>query len=158
MLYCYDDIAKWYDIWFEGYYRSEEPANIISALIAKHLPGRSREEIMILDCACGTGNPYISMRRNGFNLFGCDGSIEMIKRAIDNSEREGVDSAGIVQCPVQWSDLFTEFGKGAFDAVICTGNSLFHEPPANDGIVAALEGVLQILKDDGICIIDTKRQ
>lgn len=156
-MYSYDNIADWYDIWFEGYYKSEEPANAISALIEKYRPSAVRKEMKILDCACGTGNPYIAMRRKGFDLVACDGSVEMIKRAIGNSEREGVDSSGIIKHPVRWDKLLTEFGARTFDIVISTGNSLFHEPPTNDGVIAALSNMFQILSDDGICIIDTKK-
>lgn len=152
----YDELAKWYDIWFEGYYNLDEPANTISALIGKyqHIPP---EEINVLDCACGTGNPYIALKKRGFIVVGSDGSREMLAKAIQNAEKEEVDSSGIKSYPILWSNLISEFGNDVFDVVLCTGNAFCHELPTDDGILNALSNIVGVLKNGGICIVDTKK-
>jgi len=155
MSYFYDDIADWYDIWYDGHHRSEKPISDILALIDRHMP--PVEQVKVLDCACGTGNPYIALKKMGYDVIACDASQKMLAKTAENSEREAVDPLGIMESPVQWNELAATFGHGSFDLVLCTGNSLCHEPPGKDGVLSALQNMHAVLREDGLCVIDTKK-
>jgi len=155
MSYSYDDIADWYDIWYEGHYKSDKPFSDILLLIDQYMP--LTEEVKILDCACGTGNPYIALKKKGFDVVACDASRKMLAKAVENTNQEMVDPSGIIKPPIQWNRLGATFGHGAFGLVLCIGNSLCHEPSAEDGVLIALRNMYAVLREGGLCVIDTKK-
>ncbi|MBP1715252.1 MAG: putative methyltransferase [Deltaproteobacteria bacterium] len=75
----------------------------------------------ILDMACGTGWHSIALAQKGYLTAGCDISSAMIHRARQNAAESGV---GVL---FEVAD-FSQLGKipGAFDFLLCLGNSLPH--------------------------------
>lgn len=157
---AYDQIADWYDYWYAGHWESNEPATTIHNLIQGYFPNeRTASQIHILDCACGTGNPFVALTRLQYKVSGSDGSREMLRRAVANCTNASISSDGIIREPLNWTNAEGYahcFKDSSLDVIVNTGNSFCHLPP-NDYMEAALENFYRLLKRDGILIIDTKR-
>jgi len=105
----------------------------------------------VLDAACGIGIDTLSLHRRGFDVVAADGSAAMVDRCRERLAAEGV-AVPVVRCA--WADLPNRFGA-AFDAVLCTGNSLAHAASAG-ARRAALSGFAQVLVADGTLILDSQ--
>ena len=57
--------------------------------------------------------------------------------------------------PVRWSDLDEQLGSDRFEVVICAANSICHVPSCR--ALSALQNMYHVLKNKGICFVDTKR-
>jgi len=95
----------------------------------------------VLDAACGTGMHAIALAQRGYRAAGADLSPAMIGRARQNAAAAGVDVRFEV---AGFGALAGAFGAGAFDAVLCLGNSLPH--------VLTPEDLLAALRDFGACL------
>ena len=105
----------------------------------------------VLDIACGTGYDSIRLIKEGFIVKSCDGSQEMIKKALQNADKEGV-KLDIYYC--DWRSLINKFNE-KFDAIICLGNSFTHLFLEKDRI-AVLNQIYYLLNHGGILIIDQR--
>jgi SAM-dependent methyltransferase len=159
---AYDVLAEWYDLWYKDHWKSEEPYRTIVA-IAKACFEAFRGNIShlkVLDCACGTGNAFCSFVRNGFDVCGTDGSREMLARARNNCESQGIDTKDLILEPMNWTDsaaFIERFGAESFDLIVNTANSFCHIPPTHGYMHRALSTFHQLLRPGGILVIDTKR-
>jgi len=159
---AYDAMAEWYDIWYEDHWLNDEPYNTICS-IARNYKDASRGSIVnmkILDCDCGTGNTYATFKKNGYTIFGTDGSREMLQRAVSNCEEKRISPDNIIRVPINWSDLdsyLRHFDEGSFDIIVNTANSFCHIPPIPEYMNRALTNFHRLLKPGGLLIIDTKK-
>ena len=152
--YWVTSLPRLYNDWY-NWFDKEEPARVISEIISKYGYGaKDKNQIRILDCACGTGNPSLALTKGGFKVICSDGSAEMLKLAKHNSRRMNVPLQ-IVSRPVLWEQLTEYFGQDTFDVVLCTGNSLCHVPP--DAVKESIKQMAGLLAKDGLLIIDAKR-
>jgi glycine/sarcosine N-methyltransferase len=77
----------------------------------------------VLDAACGTGMHAIALAQRGYRMAGSDLSRGMIERAQVNT----ISAAVQVRFEIAgFGALANTFGRDAFDALLCLGNSLPH--------------------------------
>ena len=79
-----------------------------------HSPG------LTLDLACGTGSLTLELYRRGVDIYGIDGSVEMLSEARTKCAEAGADILFLCQ-NMQSIDLY-----GTVDTVLCTLDSLNH--------------------------------
>lgn len=159
---AYDQMAEWYDYWYEGHWSNDEPRNTICTIARSFLESvrGNISNMKILDCACGTGNTYITFRQQGFTVFGSDGSREMLRRANENCNSSHVSSDHLIQEPLNWTNMdgyLKYFDRESFDLIVITANSFCHIPPTSDFMGRALSNFHKLLKQGGLLFIDTKR-
>jgi SAM-dependent methyltransferase len=106
----------------------------------------------ILDAACGTGRHAIALAHRGFEVAGADLSSGMVEQARANAITSGVsirfEQAG-------FSELSKVFGKRAFDAVLCLGNSLPHVLDEAE-LALALNNFATCLRQGGLLMIQNR--
>ena len=115
-------------------------------------PRRSEAAIGVLDAACGTGMHAIALAQKGYAAAGADLSAAMVERARLNATAAGVqarfEAAG-------FGTLAQTFGKEAFDAVLCLGNSLPHVLSLAE-LAAAVEDFAACLRPGGLLIVQNR--
>lgn len=159
---AYDSLADWYDIWYQGHWSSDEPFNTITAILRSyHESSRGNiNGLKVLDCTCGTGNSFASFTKHGFDVYGTDGSSEMLQKAHKNCVSSGIITDRLILDPINWTDgkaYDEQFGQEAFDVIINTANSFCHIPPVSGYMDIALKNFYNLLKPSGLLIIDTKK-
>ena len=77
----------------------------------------------------------------------------MLAKAMENAERFGLNNVRFVEA--EWTCLSQAFLGEKFDAIICLGNAFTHLFEEEQR-VKALKEVFNLLKDDGIAIIDQR--
>jgi glycine/sarcosine N-methyltransferase len=106
----------------------------------------------ILDAACGTGLHAIALAQKGHRAVGVDLSPGMIEKARKNAADQGFS---IQFETVGFGELTSTFGQGAFDAVLCLGNSLPHVL-SFDELVQAITDFGASLRPGGLLIIQNR--
>ena len=107
----------------------------------------------VLDIACGTGFHTVTLTLDGFNVVGADGAPTMLAKARENAERCGLSHIKFAEA--QWTSLTDVFPKNSVDAIVCLGNAFTHLFEEEDRI-KALSEIYQVLKEDGVAIIDQR--
>jgi SAM-dependent methyltransferase len=119
-------------------------------LQALQAPGQGA--VRILDAACGTGMHAIALAQRGYSAAGADLSPAMVERARQNAAAAGVtarfEAAG-------FGRLAQTFGKAAFEAVLCLGNSLPHVLSAGE-LAATLGDFAACLRPGGLLIVQNR--
>jgi len=112
----------------------------------------SRRALQVLDSACGTGMHAIALAQKGYMSAGADLSAEMIERARANA----ADLAVLVRFEtVGFGELAGVFGRRAFDALLCLGNSLPHLLTHAE-LAAALDDFSACLRPGGLLLIQNR--
>ncbi len=106
----------------------------------------------VLDAATGTGMHAIALAQCGFFSTGADLSQGMITRAKKNAESAGVDVRFEV---AGFGSLVKVFGRGAFDAVLCLGNSLPHLLSQAD-LISSLVDFAACLRPGGMLLLQNR--
>lgn len=75
---------------------------------------------LTLDLACGTGSLTVELKRRGVDIFGIDGSYDMLSQAMDKAYDEELEMLFLCQ-QMEKLDLY-----GTIDTCICTLDSLNH--------------------------------
>lgn len=73
-----------------------------------------------LDLACGTGSLTVELKKRGVDIYGIDGSYDMLSQAMDKAYDAGLDMLFLCQ-QMESIDLY-----GTIDTCICTLDSLNH--------------------------------
>ena len=110
-----------------------------------------KDNVVILDSACGNGVQATALALNGYNLVATDISSEMIALTNDFSAKHGVKLKTEVK---SWIDLPDKYSNN-FDIVFCTGNSIVHSSDAisrQDNLTA----LSKLLKPKGTLVIETR--
>jgi SAM-dependent methyltransferase len=116
--------------------------------ITRQIPAGAR----VLDAACGTGMHAIALAQKGYRSAGADLSPRMIARASENASNAGVE---VTFKAAGFGELSRAFGEGAFDAVLCLGNSLPHlTTPAH--LAAALADFAACLRPGGLLLLQNR--
>lgn len=154
--------AEWYDDWYEGHWQNEQPFKTICGLLTSHFESSRGylKNLRILDCACGTGNTFVSFSRAGMHIWGTDGSKKMLEKAQHNCKSIGVPTEKLILTPLTWTDeekYFQIFKHSYFDVIINTANSYCHLPPVDEYMLTSLKMFFELLKPGGILLIDTKK-
>ena len=105
-----------------------------------------------LDTACGTGMHAIALAKEGYTAAGADLSKAMVERARENARSAGVtvrfEAAG-------FGELAPVFGHGAFDALLCLGNSLPHVL-TSQALAATLSDFAACLGPGGLLLVQNR--
>ena len=135
---AYDDFAWFYErYWSESFAADVQPI-LQDTLLPLVAPGGH-----ILDLCCGVGHLSHWLMSCGFRVTGVDGSEEMIRLARRNAPR--------AEFVVADAREYTQ--DGAFDAAICTFDSLNHLPTESD-LQQTLRNIQQSLRNDGLFLFD----
>lgn len=118
MMVAYDQLAAVYDWLVADDMLSPEGSVATYDAVVAALPRGAR----VLDCAAGTGLLAVGLAERGFDVVASDASPAMIARTRALAAQRGVAVAAVVSA---WDEL-DERVDGAFDAVLCVGNSLAH--------------------------------
>jgi glycine/sarcosine N-methyltransferase len=140
----YDMLSKDYD----RFVNWQDRLKVEMPFLEQHLQDAQR----VLDAACGTGMHAIALAQRGFDAGGADLSRGMVERARLNAREAGVavrfEAAG-------FGELAQAFGREAFDALLCLGNSLPHVL-TSDGLHAALADFAACLRPGGLALIQNR--
>ena len=101
----------------------------------------------ILDCACGTGKDLLLFHSMGYIVIGSDLSDSMLKVSQKNISEHRTN---IILRKGDFQNLRAVHSE-VFDAVLCLSNSINE---AEVDPIKALESMKQVLKPDGIIILD----
>ena len=138
----YNSFAEYYDGLMEDARYAERCRYILDAAARyDHAMGRT------LDLACGTGSLTLLLRQHGVDVFGADGSIDMLNEAMQKSLAAG-EQILFVRQEMQSLKL-----PETLDTCVCTLDSLNHLTDEKD-VQSAFFGVYGALKAGGLFIFD----
>ncbi|MGB7539503.1 MAG: methyltransferase domain-containing protein [Anaerolineales bacterium] len=106
----------------------------------------------VLDAASGTGQHAIAFARRGWKVSAADPSAGMLAQARASAAAAGV---GVRFEQAGFGGMNRVFGKAAFDAELCLGNSLAHVPDYS-GLSDALEDFAACLAEGGLLILQNR--
>lgn len=101
----------------------------------------------LLDVPCGDGRLAVRLAQAGWNVTGIDLAEPEVERARDAARVAGLDLRFVV------GDLRALPPVGAFDAVLCWGNSFGYLLPADTA--ASLGGLRRALRPGGRLVLET---
>ena len=101
----------------------------------------------VLDLACGTGTLTLEMKKRGFDIFGADGSFEMLAQAKRKADEEQLDVMFLCQ-KMQSLELY-----GMIDTCICTLDSISHLQGKKQ-VTEAFDRVSHFMEDGGLFVFD----
>jgi ubiquinone/menaquinone biosynthesis C-methylase UbiE len=139
-------VEKW-DDYVDWEARAEAEGTFFRDLLKQHDVKR------VLDAATGTGYHAVKLRQAGFDVDASDGSPNMVEKAKENAEKHGVTDVDFRVA--DWTKLPNVFKEGAYDAVVCLGNSFTHLHKEADQ-EAALAGMIRMLRPGGILVLDQR--
>ena len=106
-----------------------------------HAPG------LTLDLACGTGSLTVELAKRGMDIYGIDGSADMLSVARQKAAESGLDLLFLCQ-KMQKLDLY-----GTVDTVICALDSINHLTLEKD-VQAAFDRVSLFMNPGGWFLFD----
>ena len=138
----YNSFSEYYDGLMEDA-RYPERCEYFSELCRRfcHEPKKT------LDLACGTGSLTLLLRQSGVDVFGADGSSEMLCEAMSKSLDAGENILFICQ---QMQEL--ELGEN-IDTCVCTLDSLNHLTDEAD-VQRTFDGVSRYMNAGGLFVFD----
>ena len=107
----------------------------------------SHEMGITLDLACGTGSLTLIFKERGADIYGIDGSPDMLSLAAQKAYDKGLDVLFLCQ-PMQRLDLY-----GTINTCICTLDSINHLKSKED-VQKTFESVSFFMEKDGLFIFD----
>ena len=111
----YQAFAAFYDELMEEA-RYSERCGYLLKLLERH----GHPAGLTLDLACGTGSLTIELAKRGVDVYGADGSVDMLSEAMQKSMEEGLQILFLNQ-RMEELDLY-----GTIDTCFCTLDSLNH--------------------------------
>jgi glycine/sarcosine N-methyltransferase len=117
----------------------------------KLLNSYQKDNLIILDSACGNGVQATALAINGYNVIATDISNEMIALTNDLAKKHGIKLETDVKAWIELPDTYSN----SFDIVLCTGNSIVHSPDAISR-QNNLEALSKLLKPKGTLVIETR--
>ncbi len=112
---AYEVFADYYDR-LTGNVEYKSRAQYILELLKKH----GHEPGLTLDLACGTGSLTLELKKLGVDIYGIDGSADMLSVALQKAADEGEQILYLCQ-RMQSIDLY-----GTIDTCLCTLDSINH--------------------------------
>lgn len=138
----YNAFAAYYDDLMEDARYAERCRYILNAAARYHHPlGRT------LDLACGTGSLTLLLRQSGVDVFGIDGSVEMLSEAMQKALAAGESVLFVCQ------DMRALELPEAIDTCVCTLDSLNHLTKAAD-VQRVFDSVARYMNPGGLFLFD----
>jgi len=106
----------------------------------------------VLDCACGTGTLAVGLALRGHEVVATDASAAMVART---ARLAAANAAGVDASVCLWEELPARGWDGAFDVVLCVGNSLAHAV-GRAGRRAALHAMAACLRPGGRLVVTSR--
>ena len=138
----YQSLALFYDALMEDA-RYADRARYILEICRRfnHSAGKT------LDLCCGTGNLTRELKRLGADVFGVDGSVDMLSEAAQRGYEEDVNILYVNQLMQELSLPYKT------DTCVCTLDSINHLTDARD-VQKTFDAVSRALNTDGLFIFD----
>lgn len=139
---AYETFAEFYDK-LTSNAEYEKRARYILDVLKEH----NHEPGLTLDLACGTGTLTILLKKLGVDIYGIDGSADMLSVALQKAAEEGEQILFLRQ-KMQSLDLY-----GTIDTCVCTLDSINH---ITDKAVLqkAFEKVSLFMNPEGVFLFD----
>ena len=102
---------------------------------------------LTLDLACGTGSLTVELKRRGVDVFGIDGSYDMLSKAMDKAYDEELEMLFLCQ-KMENLDLY-----GTIDTCICTLDSLNHITD-KEKLQQVFDRIALFMNPDGYLLFD----
>jgi|GEM_PF-1984123 len=102
----------------------------------------------LLDLGCGSGRVTAELARMGIRCVGLDNNPTSIEYFNGKALRESLDMTGVL------GDILEPDVEGAFDAAICTGDTVKYIITPRD-LITHLNAVSALLKPEGLYAVDT---
>jgi len=119
--------------------------------VAARVPSGGR----ILDAGCASGSLSCALAALGFSATGIDLSQRLIAQAVRKARRQPAPDAPAPRFRLMDMKVAGfEFPSGAFDAVLCLGNTLPHLSGPSE-IGRCLSGFRKILEPGGLLVVQT---
>ena len=139
----YNIFARYYDDLTKNI-NYQDLAEYFHTIIKKY---EGKENGILLDLACGTGNVSEEMSRLGYDVIGVDNSEEMLNRAFEKKYDSGLNVQYICQ-DMRKLDMF-----GTIDVTICVLDSINHLDSLED-ITQIFSRVSLFSEPNGLFIFD----
>lgn len=139
----YNIFARYYDDLTKNI-NYQDLAEYFHIIIKKY---EGKENGILLDLACGTGNVSEEMSRLGYDVIGVDNSEEMLNRAFEKKYDSGLNVQYICQ-DMRKLDMF-----GTIDVTICVLDSINHLDSLED-ITQIFSRVSLFSEPNGLFIFD----
>jgi len=137
--------ASWDSTW-ENIYRSREwgrypPEELVRFVARNFYSAVERSKVKFLDLGCGTGSAAWFIAREGFAVYGIDGSETAIKIAKERFAKEGLHG------DFRAGDIVNlDYPDNFFDCIVDI-SAIQHNKPENIKII--LQECLRVLKPNG---------
>ena len=138
----YQAFAAFYDELMEEA-RYSERCGYLLKLLERH----GHPAGLTLDLACGTGSLTIELAKRGVDVYGADGSVDMLSEAMQKSMEEGLQILFLNQ-RMEELDLY-----GTIDTCFCTLDSLNHITDI-EALRRAIDRVGLFMNPDGLFVFD----
>lgn len=138
----YQAFAAFYDELMEDARYSERCVYLLELLERHGHPAG-----LTLDLACGTGSLTIELAKRGIDVYGADGSVDMLSEAMQKSMEEGLQLLFLNQ-RMEELDLY-----GTIDTCFCTLDSLNHITDI-EVLRRAFDRVGLFMNPDGLFVFD----
>lgn len=119
--------------------------------IEKIFEAQNIKPSLILDLGCGTGSFCIEMAKRGYEMIGCDISVDMLSIARSKSDDEGLEILFINQDMADF-ELY-----GTVDVIVCLLDSINYLTDKRD-LTRMLKLVENYLNPQGLFIFDINTQ
>ena len=136
-------------MWNE-FVNAKKRMQIEGPFLSRHLASRKAQSVF--DSCFGVGADSIYLLQEGYNVTSNELDLNFVREAMKNAKEEGLKLRIL---NYDWLELEQQVEEGAFDAVLCLGNSLTYLFDYNEQ-VRALEGFRYILRKGGSLILDTR--
>jgi len=147
----YDELSGLYDHFVNWENRLQFELPFLNHVLAR-INVENNAPIRILDAACGTAMHAIAFAKEGYECAAADISPQMIQQA----QKNAIDWQVTIQCvTVGLGDMVSVFGKNAFQAILCLGNSLPHLLTENE-LQSAMIDFYALLSVGGVLIIQIR--
>jgi SAM-dependent methyltransferase len=142
----------WFEAWFdsplyEKLYanRDQEEARQLISLLEKTIP--LDRDYKILDLGCGRGRHAITLARKGYHVTG----VDLSERAIETAQEKAIN-AGLSKVHFQVGDMRNPLPR-KFDVILNLFTTFGYFIDDNEN-TRVLDSVLQMLKTDGVFVLD----
>ena len=140
----YDLIADVYDEYTDGFSYTEYLDRVFKK--APFLP----ESGLALDCGCGTGSLMLELERRGFSCTGVDISSEMLEKASEKLNMNGIEPHLVCQS-LEKIDLY-----GAYDICFCSLDTLNHL--SKKQLTSFIGRLINFTEPEGYFVFDVKTE